>query len=62
MRDMLLLLEAIRLEIRAAAAADATDHWKASGLRKSADKLAEMSFQNINLASDEKEALGHDQT
>jgi len=68
-RAELLLLEAIRLEIRAAAdviAARLRDSMASSKrcwqLRDRGDKLSRMGFDNTNLANDEKEALGHDQT
>lgn len=64
-RDILMLLEAIRLEIRAmtedvigAVMNTPGGYDKANVLRKRADKLSVIGFSNINLANDEKEALG----
>lgn len=68
MRDQLILLEAIRLEIRAATediasaiAETPAGFDKANLLRQRADKLAKIAFDNTNLANDEKEALGLDE-
>ena len=64
-RNTLMLLEAIRLEIRAAAEDVASavlntplGYDKAYALRTQADTLRRMAFTDANLANDEKEALG----
>lgn len=64
-RNTLMMLEAIRLEIRAAAetvanaAADVSGTLEAE-LKLRADKLSRLSFYDFELATNEKEALGHD--
>lgn len=62
-RSTLMLLEAIRLEIRAAADVvfmirDGKTCIGVDTIRQRADKLSRMGFDNISLANDEKEALG----
>ena len=57
-RAELLILEAIRLEVRAASYRSGTANRE--GLQRRANKLARMAFDNTNLANDEREALGYD--